>query len=268
MALVLSSPLFANAPPSSGLEALGQRVADEKLGEMRGKFVRSGDISYFGISMATSWQDANNITTSAILLFAVDFLPGGGFAGSSGNPVVAVAWNRDCAGCADPAMDVVGFGPAAENGYVAVTSSSEVLPVGGLNSVEGAVQSQQIAGLGNHATNAMQIAVVPTSAARQMGAAELQSLSQSSVETFADGSSLGFMVGANELGIAMSSADGRSSIRQSVSGTLNQAAQHVLLNDNLNSVHNSMTITVGVDSLAQADRVQIEGALSAMKNRF
>lgn len=267
VALSLSPALVANAAPMSGLETLGSRVGDEALAEMRGKFVQPGNVSYFGISMATSWQDADDITTSAILLFAVDFLKNAADL-KSANPMVAVAWNRDCEGCGDPAMDVVGFGPAAEQGYVAVTSSSQLVPVGGLDSVYGAVQSQQIGGIGNQATNAMQIAVVPAAAAREMDASELAALSQSTTQTFADGSSIGFLIGNDGLAMTMSSADGRSAIRQSVDGVLNQAAQHVLINDDLNSVANSMTITVGIDSLTQGERAQVLGALSAMKGRF
>src|SRR5690606_24695044 len=150
----------------------------------------------------------------------------------------------------------------------AVTSSSQLVPVGGLDSVHGAVQSQQIAGVGNRTTNAMQIAVVPAAAAREMDASQLAALSQSTTQTFADGSSIGFLIGNDGLAMTMSSADGRSAIRQSVDGVLNQAAQHVLINDDLNSVANSMTITVGIDSLTQGERAQVLGALSAMKGRF
>lgn len=265
--LLASSPALANSPMSSGLESFGAKVSDEQLSDMRGKFVRPENVSYFGISMATSWQNSDEVTTSAVLLFSVSFLHGAnGLSGA--NPVVAVAWNRDCDSCGDPAMDVIGFGPAAQNDYVAVTSAAQLVPVGGLDSVHGAVQSQQIAGVGNRVTNAMQLAIVPASAAHQMDTSQLQTLSQSTVETFADGSSLGFLVSANQLGISMVSSDGGSALRQGVDGALSQATQHVLLNDNLNTISNAMTITVGVDGPAQHQAPQIDGVLSALKDRF
>ena len=125
--LLASSPALANSPMSSGLESFGAKVSDEQLSDMRGKFVRPENVSYFGISMATSWQNSDEVTTSAVLLFSVSFLHGAnGLSGA--NPVVAVAWNRDCDSCGDPAMDVIGFGPAAQNDYVAVTSAAQLVP--------------------------------------------------------------------------------------------------------------------------------------------
>lgn len=266
-AAFISSTAAANPPMNSGLEQFGAKVSDKQLGDMRGKFVRPGNISYFGISMATSWQNSDQITTSAILLFSVAFAQGAGQMGGA-NPTVAVAWNRDCSGCSDPAMDVAGFGPAAQGSYLAVTASSQLIPVGGLDSVHGAVQTQQIAGTDNRVTNAMQLAVVPSSMAHQMDTSQLHALSQSTAEDFADGSALGFIVSANQLGISMVSADGKSALRQGVDGTLNQASQHVLLGDNFNSISNAMTITIGVDGPAKGQGLPLDGALSALKDRY
>jgi hypothetical protein len=266
-ALFMSTAAVANPPVNSGLEQFGAKISDEQLNDMRGKFVRPDNISYFGISMATSWQNSDQITTSAVLLFSVAFAHGaGGMDGAS--PTVAVAWNRDCSGCADPAMDVAGFGPAAQSGYLAVTATSQLIPVGGLDSVHGAVQSQQIAGTDNRVTNAMQLTVVPSSMAHQMDTSQLQTLSQTTAENFADGSALGFIVSANQLGISMVSADGKSALRQGVDGTLNQAAQHVLLGDNFNSISNAMSITIGIDGPPQGQGLPLDGALSALKDRF
>ena len=267
-ALLMSSALLANAPPQSGLEGLGSRVSDDQLGDMRGKFVRPGNISYFGISMATSWQNSAQITTSAILLFSVEFLKGAGNL-EGANPTVAIAWHRDCEACvADPAMDVAGFGSAAQNGYAAVASSAQPIPMGGLDSVTGAVQSQQIAGIANTAQNAMQIVVVPAASAKQMNPSDLHAISQSTTQNFSDGRSVGFLIGNNSLGLTMANADGSSAIKQSVDGALNQAAQHVLLASDMNVVSSSMTISIGIDSLSQSERLRAESALGAMKDRF
>ena len=55
-AAFMSSTAVANPPMNSGLEQFGSKVSDEQLSDMRGKFVRPGNVSYFGISMATSWS--------------------------------------------------------------------------------------------------------------------------------------------------------------------------------------------------------------------
>ena len=266
-AAFMSSTAVANPPMNSGLEQFGSKVSDEQLSDMRGKFVRPGNVSYFGISMATSWQNSDQITTSAVLLFSVAFAHGAGNPADA-NPMVAVAWNRDCSGCADPAMDVAGFGPAAQGSYLAVTSTSQLIPVGGLDSVHGAVQSQQIAGTDNRVTNSMQLAIVPSSMAHQMDASQLHALSESTAENFSDGSSLGFIVSSNQLGISMMGADGHSALRQGVDGSLNQASQHVFLNDSFNSISNAMTITIGIDGPTQGQGLPSIGDLGALKGRF
>src|SRR5690606_22191489 len=117
-------------------------------------------------------------------------------------------------------------------------------------------------------STASRMAVVPTAAAGEMDASQLAALSQSTTQTFADGSSIGFLIGNGGLAMTMSSADGRSAIRQSVDGVLNQAAQHVLINDDVNSVAKSVTSRGGSDSVTQGERAQGLGGGSAMKGRF
>ena len=56
--------VLAAAPVAAGkpdLSALGgaRPVADEELADMRGKFVTPQSVSFFGITMLTSWQDAS-----------------------------------------------------------------------------------------------------------------------------------------------------------------------------------------------------------------
>lgn len=260
----VSVALIANAPLSSGLERLGSRVSDDQLGEMRGKFVSSDNVSYFGVSMMTSWQNSDGMTTSAVLMFSVDFLHGAGNPDGA-TPMVAVSWDRSSADGADPGMDVLGFGQNAQNSYVAITPSFGVIPVGGLNSVSGAVQSQQIAGSDNHVLNSMRIAVLPAAIAKQLEPAGLQKLSHGQGLEFADGSKLDFEVGSNMLGISMSNPSGTGIVQQAVNGQANQALQHVLLGDSLNGVSNSMVIAVGVNDLAQHQQIKADNALAAIR---
>lgn len=241
----------ADAVPASGLEGIGRTVDDEELSDMRGKFVSADRISYFGVQMQTSWQGPDGVTTSATLSFSVDFLGGAGNPDGA-TPVLMIGWNRE----GDPSLDVAGFGEAAADGYVA-------LPVGGLESTYGAVQSQLIAGSDNAVRNAMRIAVVPASAVQRPDGEGLTTVTDGQSLQFADGDTLQFLLGDNQLGIAL--ASGGDQVRQSMNGMLGQAAQHVLLSSSSNSIHNGMNVVIGYDQLEQNARVSMDNALSAIK---
>lgn len=260
VALVFSSfVLMGNGPPATGLEGFGTLVSDDELDGMRGKFVTPDSVSYFGVSMATSWQNADNVTTSAILVFSVDFLGGAGDLSNSASKL-AISWSRDCDGCADPEMDVLGFNNGAQGGYVALNA----IPIGGLDSVDGAVQSQQIAGNDNGVLNAMEIVVMPVDQVRKLDPEGLQAISQSTSKNFSDGTSLSFLKGANEVGLSMIGVNGIDTVRQGISGDLNQASQHVLLASDFNTIENTMRISIGTAATAQAQRVGLDNAISAM----
>ena len=139
----------------AGIEGLGTKVADEDLSQMRGKFATPNGIGYFGLEMSTSWQTPDGITTQARLAINFDFAGSG--AGGNPTPQVFVSWQRDEG---EETLDVRSFGQQAQGGYVALTTSGAV-PVGGLDTVHGAVQSQQIAGDDNSVRNAMTVAIVP-----------------------------------------------------------------------------------------------------------
>jgi hypothetical protein len=115
--LSIAQPATAQSQQLSGLEAVGTRVSDEALADMRGKFIKPESISYFGIQMATSWQGSDGITTTASLLFNVDFASG---AGGGGTPHLLISWSRE----GDPSLDVAAFGGAAGSSYVALAGSN------------------------------------------------------------------------------------------------------------------------------------------------
>ena len=156
--LTFASPSFASEP-TSGLEGLGKPVSDEALSDMRGKYVAPSGIAYFGILMNSSWQGANGVTTDATLLFSINFQAAAN-GSSNGMPVVMISWSHACATCGDSSMDVTNFSPSSGNSYVAVTNGGSI-PLGSLNTVNGVVQSQQIAGSDNQSRNAMSIEIVP-----------------------------------------------------------------------------------------------------------
>ncbi len=210
----------ACAAPLSGLEGIGTPVSDQTLDAMRGKFVAPEGVTYFGILMSSSWQGSDGITTSANFLLSIDFAAAAA-GSSSGMPVVMVSWARQCTTCDDPSMDVSGFTPGA-NGYVAI-------PVGGLNTVTGVVQDQQIAGSDNRSANVMSIVLVPSGSAvlNTSGMTALAPGQQS--KTFTDGDTLQFSYSNQQLGLAMTDQNG--ALRQSVNGNLGQVAQDILIGE-------------------------------------
>ncbi|HEX5239149.1 MAG TPA: hypothetical protein VFW39_11890 [Sphingomicrobium sp.] len=250
----------AVAAPVSGLEGLGKPVSDEALGTMRGKFVAPSGITYFGIVMSSSWQDSNGITTAATLLFDINFAAAG-----SGQPVpqLMISWSRECPNCGDSSMDLTNFGASASNGYVALTGNGSSVPIGSLDSVTGAVQSQQIAGSDNQSRNLMTIEIVPAASINPDTSGMTALAGNGQTEQFGDGETLQFNVSDRQLGLSISGRNG--AVEQNVDGMLGQLAQHVLISGSDITASNSMDLMVGIDPAAAAQRLNIQGALSAMK---
>lgn len=253
-------PADASKPQGAGrdiLSALGAPLADEELGEMRGKFISPDAVSYFGISLVTSWQDETGVTTIANLAFNVDFLPG--MSGAGAVPRLMVGWVREAG---DPDMDVAGT-PA---GYVAVSpDSSQMVAIGALDTLRGAGQVNVIAGSDNSTRNAVQIAVIPRNAVPQMSTAGLQPISSSTAVKFEDGDGIQFRLANNEVGMALTSGNGLDSSFQSLGGNFSQFIQQITIQSNGNDVLNSASIVLGVDPLQSFDRIRTEGARLSMK---
>lgn len=250
--------------PLSGLEGLGRPVADEELADMRGKFVSPSGISYFGIAMASSWQDSDGITTSATLLFSINLAAAGG----SGTPIphIMVSWSRDCPSCGDSSMDVAAFGPEASVGYVALTGQGVSIPVGALDAMTGVVQTQQIAGSDNLGRNGMTIQIVPASLISE-DLTGMTAITGPGGETrqFADGDTIQFAY--SNQGLELTMTDQNGALRQGVDGNLGQLAQHLLIVGVDNVVGNNMNLTIGIDPAAAAQQLNIQNALATMKGQ-
>ncbi|MXP15563.1 hypothetical protein GRI44_12455 [Altererythrobacter confluentis] len=258
VSLAAASPAEAQerAPyDDAKLATIGAILPDPELADMRGKFMRQNNVSFFGISLLTSWQDAQGITTNARLVFNVDFLK----LGTDGKPTPAlmVGWQRE----GDPAMDVTD----THSGYVPLMTPANVLPVGGIGTHQGAAQANVIAGANNLARNNMQIAIVPASAISALSMAGLQSADGTTNIGFADGDQLQFLAANNQIGIVMTGGDGLDSSLQSLGSDVGQMLQQTMLNTSGNSILNSASIILGADNFAQSRGVSLNSALSAMK---
>ena len=240
----------------AAVQALGSPVADGDLANVRGKFIRPDSIAFFGISMVTSWQDERGITTSARLVFNVDFLNPGDH--GSAVPRLMIGWQRE----GDPAMDVT----ARHSGYAPYLLTDQVLAVGGLGDTSGAAQANIIMGSDNAARNSLQFALVPASMIQTMGTAGLSPVSATTVQGFADGDQLEFRLGANELGLILTGNGGTDSSIQSVGGEMGRMLQQTVLTSDGNAVLNNSTIIIGTEiGAATFDAIRATEALSAMK---
>ena len=257
-ALVLSGfalPAHAQAPTVE-IDEMGPPVPDAELGQIRGKFIKPDSISYFGISMITSWQDESGVTTVARLLFNVDFLKNGGRGGPV--PSLMIGWVRE----GDPSMDVT----QSHEGYTQVLAAQSVSPVGGLGETSGAAQANIIAGADNTALNGMRIALVPHSELQQFGIDGLVPINATSVQSFGDGDQLEFRLGANELGLFLTGNHGSDSSLQSVGGEFGNLLQQTVLNSNGNAVFNNAAVIIGTDLNGTGfDAIRATQALSSMK---
>lgn len=247
LAFAASVPAAASAAtPASGIENAAIPVSDAQLAEMRGKYVGPGNITYFGVQMQTSLQRPDGITTAATLQLNIN-MPNGTSSTVGTTGQLLVNWSHD----GDPRMDVAGQ-PA---GMVISVPA-------GLASVQGAVQSQQIAGNDNMVSNGMTIAVAPAST---FAPSSMQGTAISGSEThdFGNGDSLRFVAEKNQVGIVISG--GLDQVRQMVDGGAGQAAQNVTLNSNGNAVRNNMAISVGYSGADPASTASLQTGISALK---
>lgn len=254
LAATSASPVTASSPDLSALGA-ARTVSDEELGELRGKFVTPGSVSFFGITMLTSWQDASGVTTLARLVFSVDFLPRG--EGGSPVPQLLIGWSRE----GDPAMDVTDM----HAGYVPYIPPQDILDVGGLASFSGAAQANVIAGADNRTLNGMQVMIVPSSAVPVLSEGGLSPASGPADFGFADGDTLRFHMADNQIGIVMTGNGGQDSASQLAGGDIGQLLQQTILNSNSNMIENRASVIFGVDALQNQQVVRVQEALSAMK---
>ena len=193
---------------------------------------------------------------SARLVFNVDFLPRG--TGGDPVPVLLVGYTRD----GDPDMDVT----QSHSGYTPLLVGDTILPVGSLGSTHGAAQANVIAGAGNAALNGMRIALVPTSELPNLSSDGLLSVSQGFARAFADGDTLTFRIGANELALGMTGANGSDSTLQSIGGDLGRMLQQTVLNSDGNAISNNTAIIIGADqSTAAFTSIRATEALSVMR---
>lgn len=228
-------------------QELGAPLADAELNEMRGKFIRPDAVSYFGISLLTSWEDAAGVTTVARMLFNVDFL-------GSNSSKILVGWTRDDA---DSGADVVGS-PSGDSGY-------GVVPIGALETFAGAGQVNVIAGADNETRNSLRVAIVPHGRLPKEDMSGLKPISEMSGNDWDDGDQVRFRAADNSLAVVMTGGNGQDSTMQSLGGELGKILQQNILNTDNNNIFNSASIVFGLDASKSAGSVRLDEAITTLK---
>ncbi|MQP76081.1 hypothetical protein CQ393_09275 [Stenotrophomonas sp. MYb238] len=132
---------FAMAFPAHGADGAPgrkpQEIPDSELSLMRGRYTVGGNaVAWFGVTMISTWQTASGQQLQGALTLAMDF-GDGKVPRISFTPSVSIT-----------AVDA----PLPDTGGRSIGGS-------GLRNVAGLVQSVQVAGDGNQASNAMQLTV-------------------------------------------------------------------------------------------------------------
>jgi hypothetical protein len=102
--IALTSAVVA-APPDLGLGASARLVSDEELGDMRGRYIETENVNFFGIAAASSFQTADGLVLTATLQFEADFNNGQPLA----PPVILASYQHDQNGIDDPGLEIGGI---------------------------------------------------------------------------------------------------------------------------------------------------------------
>ncbi|MFC5436360.1 hypothetical protein ACFPME_07310 [Rhodanobacter umsongensis] len=200
-------------PATNGL----QEISDAEMGDMRGRYtVGDNAVAWFGVKMISTWQTPTGQVLQGTLALSMDFTHGGAKPQIGFEPIVSIT--RADAPLPPPA-DVA-------------TPPVRHVDAAGLANVGGVVQSVQVAGDGNLASNVTQLTIsngggppASTSAGTSSGVASAFSGGSRAVATF-DGSSASLLL----------SIDGQGSVEQWIrNGSIGQSVQLTADNQLINN---------------------------------
>ncbi len=238
-------------------------VSDVELADMRGRFLQSGDVTYFGVQMVTTWQTSDGVIMNTGVEWGVDL--GGG----SADPTVSFFQLSpdDVSSSIDPLLErqLLQEAMLIVNEPVPLTSTAGA---GGLETATGIVQSVQAAGDGNDIGNDIGLAVVDGDAAPSLAFPQTtfgapHDLTETTTVEFAAGTKATAFVEDNAIGMVVS-IPGAGVVLQELRGGQGRAAQHANISSNLNFVRNTMQITFGVDAANQPLGTNVRSALQLL----
>ncbi|PTN55168.1 hypothetical protein [Stenotrophomonas panacihumi] len=150
----------APAAPGQGIS----EISDDELSTMRGRYtVGDNTVAWFGVSMISTWQTATGQILESTMKVAMDFSQGNNTPKVTFTPTVNIT-RADAPDPTPAATAVASVAPAPtapQTSSVAQTSGEPQRSVdaSGLQNVSGLVQSVQVAGDANAATNNTQLTV-------------------------------------------------------------------------------------------------------------
>lgn len=239
--------------PDTGLPGLGienaRQVSDSELADMRGKYVKPGEVQYFGIDLASAWTTVDGTVLTASLHFGVDMQDS-----AAPKPTLYVSWLQDCAQCNDETVELGG------NSFSLAPGS------GGLETVSGVVQSNIVAGDDNSVRNQMGLRITNDLGSIQQGPPPGMQITQSMMQELQGGATVQFVMENNTVGMVMTGGAANGVVTQTVGrGETGNLAQHINLASDFNNIHNVMNVTIGAEALPQISEASVNYAMSAMQ---
>ncbi|NOR69400.1 MAG: hypothetical protein GQ532_06850 [Methylomarinum sp.] len=240
------TPLFAEYP-DVGVFANAVELDDSELEQMRGKFVSTGQISYFGLEMQTQWQTGSGDVLAAGMKMDVSF-PNVG----NSKPVVNLSPTVSIVTAPDK-VDEPDFKIPVHPG---LTPGPDLkISSNGLNNVAGVVQSIQAGGDENQINNSIEMDIVIESTSSNNTTSEALNLMPFfAQETTEDGSLA--LAGANENSIQVYTyVPNQGEIIQRISGATSaggQIMQSTRVIGNRHRIVNTMTISANFSAASRS----------------
>jgi hypothetical protein len=222
-----------------------EELTDNSLGAMRGKFVSSGNIMYFGVEMVTQWQTSTGEMITATADLGVDL--------SRSTPQVLFSPNI---------LVQQGNGGDNSTNY----GNSVVSGAGGLDGVNGVVQNIQVAGTSNGITNDIGVSVemVSTNSTYQT---RLVSNESSVTAQTASGSTAKVSIENNAIAVSIAVPQQGQTLQQIRSLALGggQVLQSVQLGGDRNQIRNMINLNVQMNALSSAMSARTSDILTGLK---
>lgn len=221
-----------------------QEVSDSELGHMRGKFASNNQVLYFGVEMVSQWLTATGNLVTAGANLNIDF---------SGNaPTVQYA--------PTVSIELQGQNITTQNDNTNTVSGG-----GGLANVSGVSQTIQVAGQSNHINNGIDMQVELTSTAQAGGliSSALEGQAGSVSATASDGTVATVTLANNSIGVNVN-VPGQGQVLQQIR---NQGMfQSARIGGDLNTIHNAITMHIGLNSATGANGAGAFAALQSLKD--
>ena len=243
-ALLIASSASAGILPSDiSVFAQAEELSDNFLGNMRGKFVSSGNIMYFGVEMSTQWRTSVGETITATANLDVNL--------SNNEPQVTFTPNITTE--QDNTLQTATINGTSEVG-------------GALDGVSGVVQNIQVAGTSNGIANSIGMNVQRLSGPSINQPTGVTSDKSMSVQTVS-GSTATVSMANNALGVSVVVPNQGQTTQQIRSLAMGggQVMQSVQLGGDQNQIRNMINLTVQMNALSSTMNARTGDVLTAMR---